>query len=68
MGRSRGGNQTLSDITQESVLARTDHYIDVFVRDNVAHVMTLCLRYWAQNFNADAILFVENKQCNKMVF
>ena len=31
----------LSDITLESVAARTDHYVNVFVRENIASVTML---------------------------
>ena len=48
----------------ESNAARTDHYVDVFGRENVARVMTLWRRYAVRKFNPDAILFWENK-CKK---
>ena len=48
----------------ESNAARTDHYVDVFGRENVARIMTLWRRYDVRKFNADAILFWENK-CKK---
>ena len=51
-------------ITRENIAARTDHYVDVFVRENVARIMTLWRRYDVRKFNADAILFGEN-QCKK---
>ena len=51
----------------KSVAARTDHYVDVFVSENVARVMTLWRRYDFRKFNVDAILFGE-KQCKKNDF
>ena len=56
----------MSDITRENVAVQTNHYVDVFVYENVAHVMTLW-RYDVRKFNAEAILF-EEKQCKKNVF
>ena len=35
----------LSDITQERVAAWTDHYVDNFVCENVARIMTLLQLY-----------------------
>ena len=45
----------------ESIAARTDHYVDVFVHENVALVMSFWRRYDVRKFNADAILFWENQ-------
>ena len=45
-------------VTLESTAAVTDHFADVFVRENVARVfMTLWRRNDVRKFNADAILF-----------
>ena len=54
----------LSGATRKSVAALTDHYVDVFVRENIARIMTLWRRYDVRKFNADAILFGE-KHCKK---
>ena len=44
-------------VTLESVAAVTDHFADVFVRENVARVyMTLWRCNDVQKFDADAIL------------
>ena len=43
-------------IYTESNAARTDHYVDVFGRENVARILTLRQRYDVRKFNADAIL------------
>ena len=55
---------SLSDITQESAAAQTDHYLDIFVRDGVTRLMMLQRRYDVWKFNSGAILFGEN-QCKK---
>ena len=50
----------MHDVTQESVVAVTDHYAVVFVRENVARAyMTLLRRNDIRKFDADAILFRE---------
>ena len=57
----------MHDVTLESVVAVIDHFIDAFVRENVALVyMTLWRRNDIRKFNADAILFWEIK-CKKRV-
>ena len=48
----------MHDVTQESVVAVTDHFADVFGREHVACVcMTLWQRNDVQKFDPDAILF-----------
>ena len=48
----------MQDVTRESVAAVTDHFADVLVRENVAHVnMSLWRRNDVRKFDADAILF-----------
>ena len=55
----------MHDVTLESVAAVTDHFDDAFVRENVTRIyMTLWRRNGVRMFDADAILFVENK-CKK---
>ena len=52
----------MHDVTRESVVAVTDHFVDVFVRENVARVyMTLWRRSDVRKFDAVAILFREIK-------
>ena len=46
----------------ESVAAKTNHYVIVFILENVERVMTLWRRYDVLKFNVDAILFGE-KRC-----
>ena len=41
--------------SMKSVAARTAQYVDVFVRENFARVMTLWRRYDVRKFNADTI-------------
>ena len=53
----------MHDNTRESVVAVTDHFADAFVLENVARVyMTLWRRNDVRKFDADAILFRENKR------
>ena len=56
----------IHDVTRESVVAVTDHFDDVFVRENVARVyMTLWRRSDVRKFDAVAILFREIKRKRK---
>ena len=45
-------------ITRERVPSRTDHFVNVFACENL---YTLWWCYGVQKFNAEAILFGENK-------
>ena len=48
----------MHDVTLECVAAVSDHFVDAFVRENVARVcMTLWRRNDVRKFDADAILF-----------
>ena len=48
----------MHDVTRESVAARTDHFADAFVHENVARVcMTLWRRNEIRKFDTDTILF-----------
>ena len=51
----------------KSVAARTAHYVDIFVRENFARVMTLWRRNDVRKFNADAILLEKTSE-RKMIF
>ena len=56
----------MHDVTRESVVAVTDHFANVFVRENVARVyMTLWQRSDVRKFDAVAILFREIKRKRK---
>ena len=55
----------MHDITLESVAAVTDHFVDAFIRENVARLYMMLWRHNdVRKFEADAILFLEIK-CNK---
>ena len=45
----------------KSIAARIDHYFNIFVRENVPCNVELWWRYDVGKFNADAILFGENR-------
>ena len=48
----------MHDVIRGSVAAVTDHFVDAFVRENVARVnMTLWRRNAVRKFDADVILF-----------
>ena len=48
----------MHDVTRDSAAAVTDHFVDAFVRENVARIyVTLCRRNDVRKFDADAILF-----------
>ena len=51
----------MSGITWESAAARTDRYVNIFVCDNITHVMTLQRHYDIRKYNTGAILFGENQ-------
>ena len=56
----------MHDVTRERVVAVTDHFADVFVRENIARVyMTLWRRSDVRKFDAVAILFREIKRKRK---
>ena len=53
----------MHDVTQESVVAVTDHFAYAFVRENVGRVYrTLWRRNDVRKFDADVILFREIKR------
>ena len=45
--------------------ALTDHFANLFVRENVARVFDVVVRYDVRKFDADAILYGDTR-CNKM--
>ena len=52
----------MHDVTLESVAAVTDHFVDAFVRENVARIyMTLWRCKDVRKFDAGAFLFWEIK-------
>ena len=58
----------MHNVTLESAAAVTDHFADVFVRENVARVyMALWRRNDVRKFDADAILF-EKSSVRKGIF
>ena len=49
----------------ESVADQTDHFVDVFVRKNVAYGYDIVKTLWRSKYIADSILLREI-QCKKM--
>ena len=54
----------------ESVADQTDHFADVFVREDVAWLMTFCGRSGVRKYTADAILFreIQYKRMDNLMF
>ena len=50
-----------------SIASQTDHYVNVFVRENIAYGMTLFQRFDIQKFDVNAILY-RKKQRKKNGF